>query len=149
MTVIIGLEIHTQLSTASKLFCGCSTDYRNDGPNTHVCPICMGLPGSLPRINKVAVEYGLRVAKALHCEVREEAEFARKNYFYPDLPKGFQITMYDRPLGENGYIDIEGDEGEKRVRITRIHLEEDPGRLVHMGGSDRPRYSLVDYNRSG
>ena len=149
MTVIIGLEIHTQLSTASKLFCGCSTDYRNDGPNTHVCPICMGLPGSLPRINKKAVEYGLRVAKALHCEVREEAEFARKNYFYPDLPKGFQITMYDRPLGENGYIDIEGDEGEKRVRITRIHLEEDPGRLVHMGGSDRPRYSLVDYNRSG
>jgi aspartyl-tRNA(Asn)/glutamyl-tRNA(Gln) amidotransferase subunit B len=149
MKVIIGLEIHTQLSTASKLFCGCSTDYREEGPNTHVCPICLGLPGSLPRINKKAVEYALKVAKALHCEVLEEAEFARKNYFYPDLPKGFQITMYDRPLGVNGYIEIEGDEGEKRVRITRIHLEEDPGRLVHMGGNDRPRYSLVDYNRSG
>jgi aspartyl-tRNA(Asn)/glutamyl-tRNA(Gln) amidotransferase subunit B len=150
MVVIIGLEIHTQLSTDSKLFCSCSTDYRDDGPNTHVCPICMGLPGSLPRVNRKAVEYALKVAKALHCEVLEEAEFARKNYFYPDLPKGFQITMYDRPLGVNGYLEIEGDEGrEKRVRITRIHLEEDPGRLVHMGGGDRPRYSLVDYNRSG
>ncbi|MDD1672910.1 MAG: Asp-tRNA(Asn)/Glu-tRNA(Gln) amidotransferase subunit GatB [Methanomicrobiales archaeon] len=149
MGVIIGLEIHTQLSTASKLFCGCSTDYRNDGPNTHVCPVCMGLPGSLPRINRKAVEYALKVAKALHCEVCEEAEFARKNYFYPDLPKGFQITMYDRPLGVNGYIEIEGDDEEKQIRITRVHLEEDPGRLVHMGGGDRPRYSLVDYNRSG
>ncbi len=150
MSVIIGLEIHTQLSTASKLFCRCSTDYRNEGPNTHVCPICMGLPGSLPRINRKSVEYALKVAKALHCEVLEEAEFARKNYFYPDLPKGFQITMYDRPLGVNGYIEIEGDGGgEKRIRITRVHLEEDPGRLVHMGGGDRPRYSLVDYNRSG
>jgi aspartyl-tRNA(Asn)/glutamyl-tRNA(Gln) amidotransferase subunit B len=150
MGVIIGLEIHTQLSTASKLFCQCSTDYRSDRPNTHVCPICMGLPGSLPRINRKAVEYGLKVAKALHCEVQEEAEFARKNYFYPDLPKGFQITMYDRPLALDGFIEIEGDEGgEKRIRITRIHLEEDPGRLVHMGGGDRPRYSLVDYNRSG
>jgi aspartyl-tRNA(Asn)/glutamyl-tRNA(Gln) amidotransferase subunit B len=150
MAVIIGLEIHTQLSTDSKLFCSCSTDYRNDGPNTHVCPICMGLPGSLPRINRKAVEYALKVSKALHCEVLEEAEFARKNYFYPDLPKGFQITMYDRPLGVNGYIEVEGDEGgEKRVRVTRVHLEEDPGRLVHMGGGDRPRYSLVDYNRSG
>jgi aspartyl-tRNA(Asn)/glutamyl-tRNA(Gln) amidotransferase subunit B len=150
MGVIIGLEIHTQLSTASKLFCGCSTDYRDDRPNTHVCPICMGLPGSLPRINRKSVEYALKVAKALHCEVLEEAEFARKNYFYPDLPKGFQITMYDHPLGVNGYIEIEGEEGrEKRIRITRVHLEEDPGRLVHMGGGDRPRYSLVDYNRSG
>jgi aspartyl-tRNA(Asn)/glutamyl-tRNA(Gln) amidotransferase subunit B len=150
MAVIIGLEIHTQLSTDSKLFCRCSTDYRNEGPNTHVCPICMGLPGSLPRINRKSVEYALKVAKALHCEVLEEAEFARKNYFYPDLPKGFQITMYDRPLGVDGYIEVEGDGGgEKRVRITRVHLEEDPGRLVHMGGGDRPRYSLVDYNRSG
>lgn len=148
-TVIIGLEIHTQLNTASKLFCGCSTDYRSDGPNTHVCPICMGLPGSLPRMNRRAVEFALRVAKALRCEVLEEAEFARKNYFYPDLPKGFQITMYDRPLGVQGYLDIEGEDGEKRIRIMRIHLEEDPGRLVHKGGGDRPKYSLVDYNRSG
>ncbi|MDD1645743.1 MAG: Asp-tRNA(Asn)/Glu-tRNA(Gln) amidotransferase subunit GatB [Methanomicrobiales archaeon] len=148
-TVIIGLEVHCQLNTESKLFCGCSTDYRNDPPNTHVCPTCLGLPGSLPSMNRRAVEYALRVAKALNCQVAEEAEFARKNYFYPDLPKGFQITMYNLPLAEGGYLDIEGEEGEKRVRITRIHLEEDPGRLVHMGTPDRPRYTLVDYNRSG
>jgi len=147
--VIIGLEVHCQLNTASKLFCGCSTVYRDDPPNTHVCPTCLGLPGSLPAMNRRAVEYALRVAKALNCQVAEEAEFARKNYFYPDLPKGFQITMYNRPLAERGYLDIEGDEGEKRVRITRVHLEEDPGRLVHMGTPDRPRYTLVDYNRSG
>jgi aspartyl-tRNA(Asn)/glutamyl-tRNA(Gln) amidotransferase subunit B len=109
----------------------------------------MGLPGSLPKINKKAVEYALKVAKAFHCEVAEEAEFARKNYFYPDLPKGFQITMYDHPIGTHGFIEIEGYDVEKRIRITRIHLEEDPGRLVHKGGGDRPRYSLVDYNRSG
>ncbi|KUG19660.1 MAG: Asp-tRNA(Asn)/Glu-tRNA(Gln) amidotransferase subunit GatB [Methanomicrobiaceae archaeon] len=150
MNVIIGLEIHCQLSTETKLFCGCSTDYRNDEPNTHVCPVCLGLPGALPRINRKAVEYGLRVAKALEMEVLEESEFARKNYFYPDLPKGFQITQYDRPLAVAGTLEIEDDEGHaKSVRITRIHMEEDPGRLVHMGGGDRARYSLVDYNRSG
>jgi len=149
MSVIVGLEIHCQLDTATKLFCGCSTDYREDPPNSHVCPICLGLPGSLPKINKKAVEYALRVAKALHCEIPEESEFARKNYFYPDLDKGFQITQYDRPLAVRGYLDIEGDEGEKRVRITRVHMEEDPGRLVHKGGADRPRYTLVDYNRAG
>ncbi|MDD1634419.1 MAG: hypothetical protein LUQ58_02330, partial [Methanomicrobiales archaeon] len=99
-TVIIGLEVHCQLNTESKLFCGCSTDYRNDPPNTHVCPTCLGLPGSLPSMNRRAVEYALRVAKALNCRVAEEAEFARKNYFYPDLPKGFQITMYNLPLAE-------------------------------------------------
>ncbi|MDD1657931.1 MAG: Asp-tRNA(Asn)/Glu-tRNA(Gln) amidotransferase subunit GatB [Methanomicrobiales archaeon] len=148
-TVIIGLEVHCQLNTESKLFCGCSTDYRSDPPNTHVCPTCLGLPGSLPAMNRRAVEYALLVAKALNCRVADEAEFARKNYFYPDLTKGFQITMYNRPLAEGGYLDIEGDGAEKRVRITRIHLEEDPGRLVHMGTPDRPRYSLVDYNRSG
>jgi aspartyl-tRNA(Asn)/glutamyl-tRNA(Gln) amidotransferase subunit B len=150
MTVIIGLEVHCQLNTATKLFCGCSTDYRDDGPNTHVCPICLGLPGALPRVNARAVEYALRVAKALNCRILEQSEFARKNYFYPDLPKGFQITQYDKPLAVEGYIEIEGEEGgEKRVRITRVHMEEDPGRLVHVGGADRPRYSLVDYNRSG
>lgn len=150
MTVIIGLEVHCQLDTKTKLFCGCSTDYRDDGPNTHVCPVCIGLPGSLPVVNSRAVEYALRVAKALNCEVPEESEFARKNYFYPDLPKGFQITQYDKPLAVKGYLDIEGDDGtEKRIRITRVHMEEDPGRLVHVGGADRPRYSLVDYNRSG
>jgi aspartyl-tRNA(Asn)/glutamyl-tRNA(Gln) amidotransferase subunit B len=147
--VIIGLEIHCQLDTRTKLFCGCSTDYRDDRPNSHVCPVCLGLPGSLPRVNKKAIEYALRVAKALNCTILEESEFSRKNYFYPDLNKGFQITQYDRPLAVKGYLDIEGEEGEKRVHITRVHVEEDPGRLVHKGGADRAKYTLVDYNRAG
>ncbi|HZD42875.1 MAG TPA: Asp-tRNA(Asn)/Glu-tRNA(Gln) amidotransferase subunit GatB, partial [Methanomicrobiales archaeon] len=150
MQVIIGLEVHCQLNTSTKLFCGCSTDYRDDQPNTHVCPICMGLPGSLPLLNHKAVKYALKVAKALNCEILEECEFSRKNYFYPDLPKGFQITQYDKPLAVKGHVEIEGEDGtEKRIRITRVHMEEDPGRLVHVGAADRPRYSLVDYNRSG
>ncbi len=149
MNIIVGLEVHCQLDTRTKLFCSCSTDYRNDGPNTHVCPVCLGLPGSLPVLNRKAVEYALQVAKALHCAVPDEAVFSRKNYFYPDLDKGYQITQYDRPLAVSGYLDIEGEDGEKRVRITRVHIEEDPGRLVHKGGTDKPRYSLVDYNRAG
>ena len=150
MKVIIGLEIHCQLNTNTKLFCGCSTDYRDDPPNTHVCPVCLGLPGALPRVNRKAVEYALRVAKALNLEVADASEFSRKNYFYPDLPKGYQITQYDRPLAERGIIEIEADDGTpKDVRITRIHMEEDPGRLVHKSGRDRAGYSLVDYNRSG
>jgi aspartyl-tRNA(Asn)/glutamyl-tRNA(Gln) amidotransferase subunit B len=148
--VIIGLEVHCQLDTKSKLFCGCSTDYRSDGPNTHVCPVCLGLPGSMPVLNKKAIEYAMRVAKALNCEVIRESEFSRKNYFYPDLDKAYQITQYDKPLAEGGYLEIEADEGrEKRVQLTRIHVEEDPGRLVHMGNPERGRYSLVDYNRAG
>ncbi len=148
--VIIGLEIHCQLDTKTKLFCGCSTDYRDDGPNTHVCPVCLGLPGTMPAVNRRAVEFALKVAKAFHCEIPEECEFSRKNYFYPDLPKGYQITQYDRPLALGGHIVIESEEGgEKKVRLTRIHMEEDPGRLVHCGGGSRARYSLVDYNRSG
>ena len=148
MKTIVGLEIHVQLATATKLFCGCSTDYRDDGPNTHCCPICLGLPGSLPRLNRKAVEYGLLVAKALDMRVLEESDFARKNYFYPDLAKAYQITQSDRPLAVEGTVEIEDDEGhEKIVRITRVHLEEDPGRLVHVAGASK--YSLVDYNRSG
>jgi len=147
--VIVGLEVHCQLDTKSKLFCGCSTDYRSDGPNTHVCEVCLGLPGSMPVLNKKAIEYAMRVAKALSCEVLEESEFSRKNYFYPDLDKAYQITQYDKPLAEKGVLEIEGDGGTKKVRITRIHVEEDPGRLVHMGNAERGRYSLVDYNRAG
>ena len=148
MKTIVGLEIHVQLATATKLFCGCSTDYRDDGPNTHCCPICLGLPGSLPRLNRKAVEYGLLVAKALDMRVLEESDFARKNYFYPDLAKAYQITQSDRPLAVEGTVEIEDDEGhEKIVRITRVHLEEDPGRLVHVAGASK--YSLVYYNRSG
>jgi len=148
--VIVGLEVHCQLDTKSKLFCGCSTDYRSDGPNTHVCPICLGLPGAMPALNKKAIEYAMKVAKALNCEIVNEAEFSRKNYFYPDLDKAYQITQYDKPLAEGGYLEIESDEGgEKKVRLTRIHVEEDPGRLVHMGNVERGKYSLVDYNRAG
>jgi aspartyl-tRNA(Asn)/glutamyl-tRNA(Gln) amidotransferase subunit B len=148
--VIVGLEVHCQLDTKSKLFCGCSTDYRSDGPNTHVCPVCLGLPGAMPVLNKRSIEYAMRVAKALNCSVLHESEFSRKNYFYPDLDKAYQITQYDKPLAEGGYLEIEADEGgEKRIRITRIHVEEDPGRLVHMGNVERGKYSLVDYNRAG
>ena len=148
--VIVGLEVHCQLDTRSKLFCGCSTDYRNDGPNTHVCPICLGLPGTMPALNRRAIEYAMKVAKALNCEIIHEAEFSRKNYFYPDLDKAYQITQYDKPLAQGGYLEIESDGGgEKKVRLTRIHVEEDPGRLVHMGNAERGRYSLVDYNRAG
>ncbi|HUT39551.1 MAG TPA: Asp-tRNA(Asn)/Glu-tRNA(Gln) amidotransferase subunit GatB [Methanoregula sp.] len=148
--VIVGLEVHCQLDTKSKLFCGCSTDYRSDGPNTHVCPVCLGLPGAMPVLNKRSIEYAMRVAKALNCSVLHESEFSRKNYFYPDLDKAYQITQYDKPLAEGGYLEIDGDEGgEKRIRLTRIHVEEDPGRLVHMGNTERGKYSLVDYNRAG
>ena len=148
--VIVGLEVHCQLDTKSKLFCGCSTDYRSDGPNTHVCPVCLGLPGTMPSLNRRAIEYAMKVAKALNCEILDESEFSRKNYFYPDLDKAYQITQYDKPLAEGGYLEIESDEGgERKIRLTRIHVEEDPGRLVHMGNAERGKYSLVDYNRAG
>ncbi|NPA90290.1 MAG: Asp-tRNA(Asn)/Glu-tRNA(Gln) amidotransferase subunit GatB [Chloroflexi bacterium] len=143
--VIIGMEVHAQLLTQSKMFCGCSADYADAPPNTHVCPVCMALPGALPVINRAAVEATIRTGLALNCEIASFSLFARKNYFYPDLPKGYQISQYELPLTRNGWVEIEDDQGRpKRVRIRRAHLEEDTGKLVHMDG-----YSLVDLNRAG
>ena len=149
--VIIGLEIHVQLNRlASKMFCNCSTAYHNSPPNSHTCPVCLGLPGSLPVINRKAVEYGIKVGLALSCKIEEETLFYRKNYYYPDLPKGFQISQYDFPLATNGHIMILGDDGaERNIRINRAHMEEDPGRLVHAGTIDKAKYTMVDYNRCG
>jgi aspartyl-tRNA(Asn)/glutamyl-tRNA(Gln) amidotransferase subunit B len=149
--VMIGLEIHVQLNKLNtKIFCGCPLDYHDDEPNTHTCPVCLGLPGSLPVINRKAVEYSIKVGLALNCSIEEHTQFYRKNYYYPDLPKGFQITQYDYPIASSGYINIEGEDGEVRIRINRAHMEEDPGRLVHEGGSiERSKYTFIDYNRSG
>ncbi len=148
--VMIGLEVHMQLNKLkTKVFCGCAADYHNDPPNSHVCPVCLGLPGALPVINKKAVEAAIKVGLALNCRVEEHTQFYRKNYYYPDLPKGFQITQYDFPISSGGYIMIEGEDGEHKVRITRAHMEEDPGRLVHEGTIDKSKYTLIDYNRSG
>ncbi|MGZ4912911.1 MAG: Asp-tRNA(Asn)/Glu-tRNA(Gln) amidotransferase subunit GatB [Halobacteriota archaeon] len=146
--VIIGLEVHVQLTTQSKLFCGCSTRYQDSEPNTHTCPICLGLPGSLPVINEMAIIYAERVAKALSCTV-QHTQFYRKNYFYPDLPKGFQISQYDFPLGTNGYLMVDAEGHERKIRIKRVHLEEDPGKLTYRGTIEKAQYSLIDYNRSG
>lgn len=149
--VIIGLEIHVQLNRLqSKMFCGCSTAYQNSEPNTHTCPVCLGLPGSLPVLNRKAVECGIKVGLALNCTIEEETLFYRKNYYYPDLPKGFQISQYDFPLATRGHIMILGDDGAERdIRINRAHMEEDPGRLVHAGTIDKAKYTMVDYNRCG
>jgi aspartyl-tRNA(Asn)/glutamyl-tRNA(Gln) amidotransferase subunit B len=142
---VIGLEVHAELLTSSKMFCGCEVvDSTSAEPNTAVCEICTGMPGTLPVINKRAVEFALRVALALNCEISQTSVFARKNYFYPDLPKGFQISQYELPLARSGWISIETEQGTKQVRIRRVHLEEDTGKLSH-----RPGFSLIDYNRSG
>ncbi|MGH9462988.1 MAG: Asp-tRNA(Asn)/Glu-tRNA(Gln) amidotransferase subunit GatB, partial [Vicinamibacteria bacterium] len=142
--VVIGLEIHAQLLTATKLFCGCSTRF-GDRPNTHVCPVCLGLPGALPVLNRKAVALAIRMGLAVDCRIHEASVFARKNYFYPDLPKGYQISQYDRPLAVGGSL-LTDDE---TIRITRIHLEEDAGKLLHEGFEGSETQSGVDYNRSG
>ncbi|MBI2979693.1 MAG: Asp-tRNA(Asn)/Glu-tRNA(Gln) amidotransferase subunit GatB [Chloroflexi bacterium] len=146
--VIIGLEVHVQLHTKSKMFCRCSADYANAVANTHVCPVCLGMPGVLPTINQQAVEYTIMTALALNCTIAEYTKFDRKNYPYPDLMKGYQISQYDAPIGYQGWLNIEADGREKRVGITRVHLEEDVAKLIHHN-SDREAYSLVDVNRSG
>jgi aspartyl-tRNA(Asn)/glutamyl-tRNA(Gln) amidotransferase subunit B len=142
--VVIGLEVHAQLLTKSKMFCSCSTDYANSAPNTHVCPVCMGMPGVLPVINEQAVAYTIMTALALNCSIPEYSKFDRKNYPYPDLMKGYQISQYDVPLSRNGYLTVEYDGQIHRIGITRVHLEEDTARLLHHEG-----YSLIDVNRSG
>ena len=129
---VIGLEVHVQLLTKTKIFCGCSTRF-GDPPNTNVCPVCLGLPGALPVMNKRAVEFAVLAATALKCQIREASIFARKNYFYPDLPKGYQISQYDKPLAEHGYIEIKTPAGPKKIGITRVHLEEDAGKSLHDG----------------
>ncbi|MEJ5330821.1 MAG: Asp-tRNA(Asn)/Glu-tRNA(Gln) amidotransferase subunit GatB [Desulfobaccales bacterium] len=142
---VIGLEVHAQLLTESKIFCGCATRF-GAPPNTQVCPVCLGMPGTLPVLNRKAVEYALKMALATNCRVASESVFARKNYFYPDLPKGYQISQYERPLAEQGYLDIQVNGESKRIGITRIHLEEDAGKLVH---SETRPVSFVDFNRTG
>ena len=145
---VIGLEVHVQLLTATKIFCSCSTRF-GDPPNTNVCPVCLGLPGALPVLNQRAVEFATLAAMALNCRVNETSIFARKNYFYPDLPKGYQISQYDKPLAEFGWVDISGRGGSKRIGITRLHLEEDAGKSLHEGFPDAAENTAIDLNRSG
>jgi aspartyl-tRNA(Asn)/glutamyl-tRNA(Gln) amidotransferase subunit B len=149
---VIGLETHVELSTASKMFCGSPTTFGAE-PNSHVCPVCLGLPGSLPVINRAAIEYTIKIGLALNCSIASWCRFARKNYFYPDMPKNFQISQYDEPLCTDGWLDVAVGETQVRVGIERVHLEEDTGKSLHVGGSTGrihgAEYSLVDYNRAG
>ena len=145
---VIGLEVHVQLLTASKIFCSCSTRF-GDPPNTSVCPVCLGLPGALPVLNRKAVESATLAAMALNCQIQDTSIFARKNYFYPDLPKGYQISQYDKPLAEHGWIDIETNGTTKKIGITRVHLEEDAGKSLHEGFPDAADKTAIDLNRSG
>ncbi len=146
---VIGLEVHAQLLTRSKMYCRCSSDYASTPPNTHVCPVCLGMPGVLPTINQQALEYTIMTALALHCTIPGYAKFDRKNYPYPDLMKGYQISQYDAPFGHNGWLTIEVDGERKRVGITRVHLEEDVAKLLHRTSPEGESFSLVDVNRSG
>ncbi len=145
---VIGLEVHVQLLTNSKIFCGCSTRF-GDPPNTNVCPVCLGLPGTLPVLNKRAVEMAMRAALALHCTVHDHSRFARKNYFYPDLPKGYQISQYELPLATGGWLEIDHDGAKKRIGITRLHLEEDAAKNLHEGFAQSAQKAYIDYNRCG
>ena len=146
---VIGLEVHVQLATRTKIFCGCPTGF-GAAPNSSVCPVCLGQPGALPVLNRRAVEMAVQGALALQCEVRETSIFARKNYFYPDLPKGYQISQYDRPVAEHGWVDIVKENGEhKRIGVTRVHMEDDAGKSMHEGHRDSSRYTYVDLNRCG
>ncbi|MFP5352213.1 MAG: Asp-tRNA(Asn)/Glu-tRNA(Gln) amidotransferase subunit GatB [Actinomycetota bacterium] len=147
----VGLEIHVELATASKMFCGCSVSFAGD-PNSRTCPVCLGMPGTLPVPNEKAIEYTMKIGLALNCQIAEHSLFHRKNYFYPDMPKNYQISQYDSPLCSQGHVDISGEFGSTRVGITRVHLEEDTGKSVHMGGTGRiadSDYSLEDFNRAG
>ena len=144
--IVMGLEVHAELSTKTKIFCSCPTEFGGD-PNTHTCPICMAMPGTLPVLNEKVVEYAVKAGLATNCEISRNSKNDRKNYFYPDLPKSYQISQFDKPLCEHGYVEIESENGEKRkIRLTRIHIEEDAGKLNHneFGGG-----SLVDLNRAG
>ena len=145
---VIGLEVHVQLLTATKIFCSCSSRF-GDPPNTNVCPVCLGLPGALPVLNRKAVEFAVLAAMALNCRITETSIFARKNYFYPDLPKGYQISQYDKPLAEHGFIEIKTNGNTKKIGITRVHLEEDAGKSLHEGFADSAEKTAIDLNRSG
>src|ERR1700742_3767971 len=145
---VIGLETHVQLKTKSKMWCGCANEF-GAPPNSNVCPVCLGLPGALPVISRKSVKLAINAGLALHCTINPFSRFARKNYFYPDLPKGYQISQYDQPLAEHGYIDIAAKEGKKRIGVTRVHMEDDAGKSIHDGFKDSDRFTYVDLNRSG
>jgi aspartyl-tRNA(Asn)/glutamyl-tRNA(Gln) amidotransferase subunit B len=145
---VIGLEVHAQLATATKIFCGCPTSF-GAPPNTNVCPVCLGLPGALPVLNRVAVDLAVKAGMALNCTIRTRSRFARKNYFYPDLPKGYQISQYDEPFAEHGWVDIVVAAEQRRIGVTRVHMEDDAGKSIHEGFRDSDLYSYVDLNRSG